>query len=719
MSIIQDIRDKYAKLTVVLIALALVGFILTDYFSGKSRGMIGGPSNTIGVVNGKKISFDEFNKKVAQAEESMKAQGTPAAYASQQALEQAWNQEISQVLLADEFEKLGIEVGKKELGDILYGANPPQDIKQQFTDEKTGQFNAVLAKQNIDEVLKKGQPEQKANINAYINQLVNLRMADKYYSLLANTINYPRWMVEKQNADNSQLAKISLVREVYSSIPDSSIKIDDSEIADYISKNKSLFKQAESRSISYVSFRAAASAKDSAETLRSLENSRERFMTADSVAQYLAGEGAQYFDGYVSGNAIKIPVKDSLLKLPVGGIYGPYLDGNSYVLARMMGTKVLPDSVKCRHVLVGTDVQQGGFDDSTASRKIDSIKNAINAGASWDAMVQQYNPASDGSRQNKGEMTFSSTQIQDPGFAKEFAQFILFDGKVGERKVVKTSFGYHYIEIMAAIQPSAHYKIAYLPKEIIASQETDNAALNEANLFAGDNRDLKSFEANYEKTLKPKGIQKAVASDIGRSSSYINGLNGATRSFVRAIYDAKKGEVLKPERIDDNYVVAVVTDVFEEGTMSPARARLAGDIAPLRNKKKEEILKKKIGTVTTLEDAIAKLGGNKIIETADSIRINSALSAGLGYEPKVTGAAFNPANKGKLVPEVIGGQQGVYVVRVDYQATTPVTNGDVNAERASRYQQAKQNLSNQYSQNNPLSILRNAATIKDKRYNRY
>ena len=46
MSIIQDIREKYAKLTVVLIALALLGFILTDYFSGKSRGIIRGATNS-------------------------------------------------------------------------------------------------------------------------------------------------------------------------------------------------------------------------------------------------------------------------------------------------------------------------------------------------------------------------------------------------------------------------------------------------------------------------------------------------------------------------------------------------------------------------------------------------------------------------------------------------------------------------------------------------
>lgn len=716
MSIIQDIRDKYAKLTVVLIALALVGFILTDYFSGQSRGFAGGASNTIGVVNGKKIIFDEFNPKVTQAEESMKAQGYPASMASQQALEQAWNQEVSRLILLGEFEKLGIEVGKKELGDILYGANAPQDIKQQFTDEKTGQFNAVLAKQNIDQVLKKGTPEQKENINNYINQLAEMRMSDKYLSLLGNSTNFPRWMIEKQNAENSQIAKISLVREVYSIIPDSVVKIEDNEIAAYISKNKSQFKQQESRSINYVTFSAAPSAKDSAEVLSGLLGAKERFRTADSIAQFLAGEGASYFDAYLNSSTIQVPVKDSIFKLPVGGVYGPYLDGGSYLMAKMIGTKVLPDSVKCRHVLVSNNPQQGGVDDSIASRRIDSIRIAIQGGASWDSMVQKYNPQNDGSRQNKGEMTFSSTQIQDEGFAKEFAQFILFDGKVGERKVVKTSFGYHYIEIMSLMKPVTHYKIAYLPKEIIASQETDNAALNEANTFAGDSRDIKSFDANFEKTLKPKGVQKGIATDITPPSSDIRGL-GVSRSFVRSIYEAKKGEVLKPERIGDNYAVAVITEVFEEGTTSTARARMTAEPV-LRNKKKAQILIKKIGKVSTLEAAATALGG-KTIEMADSVRINSALSSTLGYEPRVTGAAFNPANKGKVVSEAIEGMNGVYVVRVENISTTPVTDGDVNGQRLARYQQVKQNLTNQYSQNNPISILRNAATIKDKRSNRY
>jgi peptidyl-prolyl cis-trans isomerase D len=100
--------------------------------------------------------------------------------------------------------------------------------------------------------------------------------------------------------------------------------------------------------------------------------------------------------------------RDSILKLPKNGVYGTYLDGNSYTLAKLVEIKALPDSVKCRHVLVSTDTNAGGFEDSIAAKKIDSIKNAIEkGGASWADMVQKYNPLSDGSRSKNGEMTLA------------------------------------------------------------------------------------------------------------------------------------------------------------------------------------------------------------------------------------------------------------------------------------------------------------------------
>ena len=706
MSIIQDIRDKYAKLTVVLVALALLGFILTDYFAGKSR-MGGKIANTIGSVNGRSITFDEFNPKVAQVEENLKAQGYPQTSAlTQQALDQAWNQEIGQQLLKGELEELGIEVGKKELGDVLYGPNAPQDLQNQFRDPKTGLFNPALAKQNIDQALKSGTPEQKTSIANYIDALVNMRMADKYLSLFSNSTNFPRWMVEKQSAENSQLARISLVREMYTSIPDSAVKVTDDEIKEFINKHKSQFKQQESRSIQYVAFSAAPSSKDSAATYSELLNQKERFRGATNLEEFLAGEGVQYYNGYINGKAIQQQKKDSIFRTPVGEIYGPYLDANSYVMARMVGTTNMPDTVSVRHILISTQNR----DSATAYNLCDSLQKAIAAGSSFDSLAAKF--SDDGGSKEKGGKyeNVPSGQMVAP-----FNDFI-FLRPTGSKGIVKTDFGFHYIEILSQKGSGTGYKVAYLPREIIVSQETDNAALNKANEFAGDCKDLKSFEENYNKKLKQQGLVKNTATDITPVAYEVRGV-GLSRSFVRAIYDAKKGEVLKPERIDNNYIVAVVSDIFEEGTAGVETARPSVDPI-LRNKKKAELLRTRVGKVTTLEAAATALGG-KPIETADSVRINGSLSGTFGYEPRVTGAAFNPANSGKVVPEVIEGLSGVFVVRVDSLTTTPVMDGDVNTQRQTRYQQTKQAYSNQYSPNNPISVLRNTATIKDKRYERY
>lgn len=706
MSIIQDIRDKYAKLTVVLVALALLGFILTDYFAGKSR-MSGKVESTIGTVNGTSISFDELNPLVIQAEENLKTQGYPQTAAlNQQALEQAWNQMVSQTLLKQELGELGIDIGKKELGDVLYGINAPQDLQNQFKDPKTGMFNGTLAKQNIDQLLKTGTPEQKKSIANYIDALANMRMSDKYVSLFSNSTNYPRWIVEKQNAESSQLARISLVRELYTNIPDSAVKVTDEDIQAYINKNKNLFKQQESRSIYYVAFSAAPSAADSAATLSEVAGLKERLQSATDLEQFLAGEGAQYYNGYISAKAIQQQQKDSIFKTAVGAIYGPYLDAGTFVLAKMVGKTTMPDTSAFRHILISTQTR----DSATAYNLCDSLQKAIAGGANFDSMVAKFSD-DPGSKATGGKYE-NVPSGQMVGSVNDF----IFLRPTGTKGIVKSDFGFHYIEVLTQKGSGPGYKVAYLPREIVVSQETDNAALNKANQFAGDSKDLASFEKNVETKLKAQGINKGVATDITPVAYEVRGV-GASRAFVRAIYEAEKGDVLKPERIDNNYIVAVVSDVFEEGTSSVSAARPSVDPI-LRNKKKAELIMKKIGGVTTLEAAAAALGG-KTIEVADSIRINGSLTGSFGYEPRVSGATFNPANKGKLVASPIEGLSGVFVIKVEDVTTTPVTDGDVNSIRQSRYQQAMQAFASQYSPNNPISVLRTTATIKDKRQARY
>lgn len=244
MSVIQNIQEKYAKLMAIIIAIALIIFVVMLAFENGGNLFQGENSSAVGKVNGKSIEYADFIQKVDQQKSYMEQQGYGASgeMLQQQANEAAWNQEINLAILNSELDKLGMKVGKKEMGDVLYGENPPDFLKKEFTDS-TGFFRAQEAKQRIDQILKMktGRPEElqmRDGLITYFAGLESNRLDEKYRSLFTNSANAPRWLVEKENADRSQIARVSLVRADYASNADSTIKVSDKEIEDYLDKHK-------------------------------------------------------------------------------------------------------------------------------------------------------------------------------------------------------------------------------------------------------------------------------------------------------------------------------------------------------------------------------------------------------------------------------------------------------------------------------------------------
>lgn len=705
MSVIQKIQDKYAKLMAVIIAIALVIFVIMLAFENGGS-LFSGNTDVVGKVNGEKVKYRDFENMVAQQEAYMQQQGYGGEGLREQAIDAAWNQQVNLLVLSSEFDKLGLTVGEKELGDVLYGQNAPDDLKQSFTDS-TGFFNAALAKQRIDQMMKSGSAEEKAQVHNYLNSLEKSRMNEKYNALIANSYNTPKWLLEKQNTDNSQVSNISFVREVYASIPDSSVKVSDSEIEEYISKHKNEFKQEENRSIAYVLFSAQPTAADSAEARNRIMELKTELDSTKDIKGFLASQGVQnYYDGYINGTRLQIPSKDSIIGTPTGAVFGPYLDGATYSVAKMIGKRAQPDTVKVRHILIALsqqDPQTGQSfpirDTATAYKLADSIRTAIQKGSSFDSMVVLFSD-DQGSKATGGVYE----NIPSGQMVPEFNDFI-FGNPVGAKQIVKTDFGYHYVEVLSQKGSSMAYKIAYLNTPIAASNETDNNANNEATQFAGISRDPKSFDANVEK-LKEKGIYKMIEPNITPNAYMLQGLGAISRPFVKKVYDADLGDVIGPERVGENYVVAIITAVNKKGTQSVAQARLM--VEPLlRNHKKAEVIGKKIGTANTLEAVAAALGG-KPIEVADSIRFSGASASVISSELKVVGAAFNAANNGK-VSQPIAGNSGVYVIKINNLAATAVLDANVQEQRTNNYIQSKMRGVN------PIAALREAADIKDDR----
>jgi len=715
MSVIQSIRDKYARIAVIAIALSLLGFILMDALSGRSN-LFDGYSDTVGSVDGEDIKYDDFNRAYDAGLQNAKSQGYPSTdETNQQVLQAAWTEQVNDKLMQDEYEALGLSISEAELNDMLFGDNPPADLKQAFTDS-LGRYDVARA-QEYFRTLKSNKGaanpqslEQKQQINQYLTALKKQRLDAKYNALFTSTNYIPKWMVEKRNADNAQIANISYVAVPYTTIADSTVKISDDEIKSYINKHSKDFRQEkDSRTISYVLFNIAPSAADTAEARNSLTALKTAFDSTTDYEEFLERNNSftPYYNGYVNKKDIQQPNKDSILSAPVGVVYGPYIDGSSYVFSKIVGVRNQPDTVKIRHILVATQQQnpQTGQmmavrDDSSAKRLIDSIQRVHKAGSSFDTLVAQF--SEDPGSKDKGGVYEDVTSGK---MVPAFNDFI-FGNATGATGVVKTDFGYHYIEVLSQKGSSPAYKVAYFSRPITTSQRTEESIYNQARMFRANADGLESFNATWEKELKNKGINKLTATDISPVDYSIQGVGGS-RKFIRDIYDADRGDIIGPEKVGNGYVVAVVTDIEKEGVQSVTRAR--SRVEPvLRNRKKAEMIKKNIGAVTTLEAVSAKV--KQPVQTADSISMAGNANP-ISFESRVVGAAFNPDNKGKVVNAALEGQSGVYVIKVNSVGTVPVANADIEQMRKQLEAQARQSAMYQ----RPVDVLRKNAKIKDKR----
>jgi peptidyl-prolyl cis-trans isomerase D len=706
MSVIQKIRDKYAAVVIAVIALSLIGFILMDAFVGRGRG-VGSSSTVIGKVNGQKIDRNDFEKKI-ELQKTMYGQQAPQR---EQLVSNVWEQTVDELVMSQEYEKLGLKFTSKELNDVLFGPNAPQWLKQEFTDKQTGQFKVNEAKQYFAQIKKQqNNPNTEMFNEAYIMPTISQGLRVKYMALLGNSTYVPKWMAEKSIADQNAIASFSYVSVPYTSITDSTIKVTDDDVKAYMKGHPESFKQDEaSRSVSYVTFNASPSQDDSLAILNKVSTLKQEFAATNDAEAYLGkvGSEAQFFNGYVLGSKMQVPNADSIKHLADGQVFGPYLDGKNYTIAKMIGRRMMPDSAKVRHILIKTGEQgKPTLSDSIAKFRIDSIEAAVKGGADFNAMVLQYSD-DQGSKTTQGEYTFSSQQFAN--LSKEFAE-VAFYGNAGDKKVVKVEngsySGYHYIEVLNQTGTETAYKVAYLAKPVDASQNTINTASNLAAQFASTNRTQKQFEENAAK----QKLQVLNAADVKQNDYSILGL-GENRPFVRWIYDSKTGDVSEPFEINDKYIVAVITGASEKGTMSVAKARPAAEMMILNEKKAQIIINTKFKGGATI-DAVAQGAGTSVMR-ADSVSFSQPFIAQIGNEPKLTGAAFNKSLQGK-VSDPIAGSTGVFVIKPEAISAKANTNNNVEDVRKQMEGQQKQ-----MGGYRSVEALKKAADIKDNRFDFY
>src|SRR5690606_37379431 len=246
------------------------------------------------------------------------------------------------------------------------------------------------------------------------------------------------------------------------------------------------------------------------------------------------------------------PVLDSALFVgSIGSVVGPFYSNGTYELAKILDSRMSPDSVSASHILLNPAIE-GGLDQAKA--KADSIKTLVQNGASFADLAVQF--GTDPSKDDGGKLgTFARGMVPE-------LETALFNGKTGDVLVLNNQYGVQIIRIDSQIGSSRVVKAAIINRSIQSSKETLNAAYNKASDFFG-----KVNEDNFTEIAKADGLNLQVGEQIAPMQTVVQDLENP-RELIRWAYQAEVGDVTdKIHELPNKYIVARLSEVRKEGTL--------------------------------------------------------------------------------------------------------------------------------------------------------
>ncbi|MBB6111342.1 peptidyl-prolyl cis-trans isomerase D [Mucilaginibacter lappiensis] len=701
MGIMGYLRDRMGKIVAILIGLALLAFIVGEVV--KSGGsFLRDDNNELAVVNGEKVPYDEFQKKLDQNSAQFKQSGQAISpQITSYIQETTWNQVVSQLLMNKEIEKLGIVVGSDESTSMVNGNSPDPQIARQFSDPQTGQFDRNKLNQFLSYLQSaKADPNQKQAWTDFLTQLIEAKKATKYMALVTNGLYVNSLDAKDDYEAKNKLVNFKYATLDYASIPDAKVTLSDEDYSTYYNAHKGEFKNPQDvRSFEYVSFNAAPSKEDSVAIKAQIDKLAEAFKTStnDSLFVQINSETKTPISFQKKGG-LEPKLDTVMFNAAKGFVYGPYISNGSYKLAKLTDEKTTFDSVRTRHILINP-ATEGGVEKAIA--KADSIKKLIQGGKSFADLAATFS-VDKGSGSKGGEIpAFDVNGAMGGGqgqITPEYTNAAFKAGK-GDLIVVTSQFGVHLIQIEDQKGSVKVVKVAVVDKPIAASSKTQTVAYSHAQQFLGN-----LTKDNFEAEVKKEGLKKSVAEDFTGVAASLPGLDNA-RDIVRWAYKAEKGDITdKVFTVGDQYIVTRLTEIKPKGILSLDAVKKQIEPA-VRNEVKAKQLDEKLSGGSSI-DQVAQKAGVKVIPVQNIVFANPIIP-GASLEYKVIGSVFG--SQPNKLSKPVNGQQGVYVYVVDGFTNPPALSNNVREK-----QQIAQALM-QRAAGQVLDALKDNAIVKDNR----
>jgi len=654
MSALQYLREKAGALVAVVIGIALILFVVSDFF-GRGRGQRRQQKEyyEIGKIGNITVSYPEYEARLSSITEIYRLSGRDLdEFTVEQVREQTWQQMIRETILDSKYEALGIGVSNEELDELVFGNNPHIIVRQLFTDQQTGFFN----KSFMVNFLKQTEDDEVAK-NYWLffeNEIINDRNSSKYNSFVSKGLYVTSQQAEFEKALTANTVDFSYIMKNYNLIDDSDVNITELDIEAYFEKHKENYKRTAQRNIEYVIFDITPSESDIQETENWINSIKEEFSRSTEPMQFInLTSDSRHIDFFSPLSGVPDTLQDFAKKEDLNSIFGPYLENGSYKLARLLAAEERPDSVHARHILISPN-QFRTLEDS--KNLADSLAQVLKrTPASFSEFAIMYSE-DQGSAQIGGDLGWFPEGVMVTPFNNA-----CFTARKGEIKTAETVFGIHIIEILDISRKTKKYDIGYIERRIVAGSQTNQRIYSEANQFAGSSVTYEKFN----NTIAEKNLNKRIVSNVTPQQKTLPGIDNP-RSLIMSLFNAGENKIILDNNqqvvfeLGDSYIVAYCTKIQKDGYASVKDVDIEIRIALMRDKKAEiisEEFKKNIAEGKNLDALASSL--NLPVQEAYQVNFRSYIIEGLGIEPALI-AASSAAEQG-VVSGPVKGSYGVFL----------------------------------------------------------
>ena len=657
MAVLETIRVKFGILITVLIAVALLSFII-DPSTLQSVSSSMSSKYDVGEINGKSVSYTDFQADIDRftaVNEIMTGSSVQSEEMQTSIRNAAWQSLVDKYLFIKNAKAAGLNVGEEEMVDIISGVidSPVFTQNPAFCDE-----NGVFSPALLNDFVNYMSTDETGRLQLYWDYLIESAQTqqyyDKYYSLftLSNVAN--PLMVTNEIEANNNTFDVEFVMVPFGLVEDTTIVVSSDEIKKYYADHKKFFKQQASRDIEYVVYEVVPSAEDVAAANEELVKVYDEFASAENMKSFLLANSDRQFDNrwYRPGelNTVASVVNDFAFGDKSKGVSEVLSNGNTFYAVRVMEEAMVPDSVFVKYV-------------PSASENVDSLLNL--AEPMWLTQVEGFEDVMTVKKNNRittGGLTF---------------------------------------EVLDRTEPIAKKRVAVLEKTAVPSKETVNGYYSKANTLA--TKSAGKYE-NFQTACTEEGVYAHPVNRMPESAARLGAIDH-TKEVTRWAFEAKVGDVSNIITVDNNYfIVAALTGIHKEGY---------ADVKEAASQIRNILYMEKAGEKTAAEVAekIAGKGSMEAIaealETSVSTKEDVAFSSltSQGLDNKFIGAA-SVAEDGKICGPLVG-SIGVYVYKVTGRDTGAFyTEDDAKANEAQKTQYSTQAL---------ISTMMTDADVKDNR----